>query len=307
MPLVLPSAVFPPAVFRCSYPRPFFPLVLTPLPITSSFAWDAGECVTQAKDLLPLLTPSQSILLDSKPMFSFHRNNPHLEEARDPEVSAIRKRLEHVSPFKGANNQEEEDVEMSDSASSFKRHRTDDRENPGTSGAANDGNGADSEAAEVQSKEEKAPSEDAEEEEPMEHDQGSSGNVEQDDDLTWLDIFAGSKAAILAASKDFETAVAHQDQGPVISEEALHALGLRISGACLFDGNFTVEGPTDKMQVSAGACFLIPALLQWDQIQGVLRFALVWSVATRELWCFSMKIISSTKLLSAKLWVENGS
>jgi hypothetical protein len=86
------------------------------------------------------------------------------------------------------------------------------------------------------------PPEDAEEEEPMEHDQGSSGNVEKDDDLTWLNIFAGSKAAILAASKDFETAVAQQDQGPIISEEDLHALRLRISGACLFDGNSTVEG-----------------------------------------------------------------
>lgn len=63
--------------------------------------------------------------------------------------------------------------------------------------------------------------------------------------------------------------MAHQDQGPVIFEEDLHALALRISEACPFDGNFTIEGPTDKMQVSAmtTVCLVFQVLLQGFQVQ----------------------------------------
>jgi hypothetical protein len=136
---------------------------------------------------------------------------------------------------------------MSDSASSKRLRASKEKE------SGEDGGGGNDQQPHDGSDNDGAPSENgqgSEAEEPMEHDQGSNGAIEENDDYAWLDTFAGSKAAILAASKDFETVVAHQDQGPVIFENDLHALALRISGACLFDSNFTVEGPTDNMQVS---------------------------------------------------------
>jgi hypothetical protein len=161
------------------------------------------------------------------------------------DVSALRKRLEHASPFKGENGKSDGDIEMSDSASSkSKRLRASKEKESGENG----GDGEDQQSQDG-SDNDGAPSENgqgSEAEEPMEHDQGSSGAVEEDDDFAWLDTFAGSKAAILAVSKDFETTMTHQDQGPVISEDDLYTLALRISGACVLMATLPLRAPPIK-------------------------------------------------------------